>query len=316
MTASWPELPYPPWRETCDALHLYTQIVGKYRLARTPWLNHSWHATLYVNARGLTTSLVPDGPGGIEIQFDLLEHAVIGAAANGRTARFALEPTTVVGFLARFLDLVAALGGTPELHGVPNEVPDPVPFAQDRLARPYDADAVSRFHRALVEIDSVLRRFRTAFLGKASPVHLFWGSFDLAVTRFSGRPAPIHPGGVPGLPDAVTREAYSHEVSSAGFWPGGGGVDSPAFYSYAYPAPAGFAQARAQPEAAAFNGTLGEFILPYDAVRTARDPEATLMAFLESTYRAAADLGGWDCGALECAPGEPLRPRPLRHDGA
>jgi len=315
MTASWPELPYPPWRETCDALHLYAQIVGKYRLARTPWLNHSWHATLYVNARGLTTSLVPDGPGGIEIQFDMLEHAVIGAAANGRTARFALEPMTVVGFLARFLDLVAALGGTPELHGVPNEVPDPVPFARDRQARPYDADAVSRFHQALVAIDPVLRRFRTAFLGKVSPVHLFWGSFDLAVTRFSGRPAPLHPGGVPGLPDAVTREAYSHEVSSAGFWPGGGGVNFPAFYSYAYPAPAGFAQARVQPEAAAFNGTLGEFILPYDAVRTARDPEATLMAFLDSTYRAAADLGGWDRHALECEPGEPLRPRPLRRDG-
>ena len=312
MAATWPEIPYPPWRETCAALHLYAQIVGKYRLARTPWVNHSWHATLYVNARGLTTSLVPDGPGGIEIQFDLCDHAVIGAAADGRTARFALEPMSVVGFLARFLDLVASLGGTPELNGVPNELPDPVPFAQDRRARPYDADAVSRFHRALVAIDPVLRRFRTAFLGKASPVHLFWGSFDLAVTRFSGRAAPLHPGGVPGLPDAVTREAYSHEVSSAGFWPGGGPIDYPAFYSYAYPAPKGFAEARVQPEAAAFNATLGEFILPYEAVRSARDPEAALMAFLQSSYGAAADVGGWDRRVLDCAVGEPLRPRPLR----
>ncbi len=311
----WPDIPYPPWRETCAALQLYAQIAGKYRLARTPWLNHSWHATLYVNARGLTTSLVPDGPGGIEITFDLVDHAVTGAATDGRTARFALGPMSVAEFHARFLDLLRTLGGTPKLHGAPNELPDPVPFAQDRAPRPYDADAVSRFHQALVAIDRVLRQFRTAFLGKASPVHLFWGSFDLAVTRFSGRAAPLHPGGVPGLPDDVTREAYSHEVSSAGFWPGGGPIDYPAFYSYAYPAPAGFAAARVQPEAAAFNATLGEFILPYDAVRSAREPEATLMAFLQSTYRAAADLGGWDTGALECAMGQPLRPRLLGRHG-
>jgi hypothetical protein len=316
MSATWPEIPYPAWRDTCTALHLYAQIAGKYRLARTPWLNHSWHATLYVTARGLTTSLVPDRPGGIEIAFDLVDHALTGATSDGRAARFALEPMSVADFHARFLDLVASLGGTPELHGVPNEVPDPVPFAQDLRARPYDAGAVSRFHHALVSIEPVLRRFRTGFLGKASPVHLFWGSFDLAVTRFSGRAAPLHPGGVPGLPDAVTREAYSHEVSSAGFWPGGGGVDFPAFYAYAYPAPAGFAGARVQPEAAAFDATLGEFVLPYDAVRSAPDPEAALMAFLESSYRAAADLGRWDRGALECAIGEPLRPRPFGEAGA
>ncbi|HMA87211.1 MAG TPA: DUF5996 family protein [Burkholderiales bacterium] len=311
MPMPWPAIPYAPWRETCAALHLYAQIVGKYRLARTPWLNHSWHATLYVTARGLSTSLVPDGPGGIEIAFDLIDHAVAGASSDGRTARFALGPMTVAAFHACFLELIRSLGGTPKLHGVPNEVPDAVAFAQDRAPRPYDADAVSRFHRALVAIEPVFKRFRTAFLGKASPVHFFWGSFDLAVTRFSGRTAPLHPGGIPGLPDEVTREAYSHEVSSAGFWPGGGAIDYPAFFSYAYPAPAGFALARVQPEGAAFNATLGEFILPYDAVRDARDPDAALTAFLESTYRAAADLGGWDRQSLECAPGEPLRPRRL-----
>lgn len=307
----WPDIPYQPWRETCAALHLYTQIVGKYRLARVPWVNHSWHATLYVNARGLTTSLVPDGPGGVEIAFDLIGHAVTGAATDGRTAGFPLGPMSVADFQARFLALVATLGGTPELHGRPNEVPDPVPFAQDRAERPYDPDAVTRFFRALVASDRVLKRFRTAYLGKASPVHLFWGSFDLAVTRFSGRPAPLHPGGVPALPDDVTREAYSHEVSSAGFWPGGGPIDFPAFYSYAYPAPPGFAEARVEPAAARYDRTLGEFLLPYDAVRRAPDPEAALMAFLESTYRAAADLGGWDRKALECAVGVPRRPRPL-----
>ncbi len=309
--APWPELPYLAWRETCAALHLYTQIVGKYRLARTPWINHSWHATFYVGAAGLTTSRVPDGPGGIEVRFDLLEHAVIGAATNGRTARFDLGPMSVADFHRRFLDLLRALGGTPKLHGRPNEIPDPIPFADDREVRPYDRDAVTRFFHTLAAVAPVLERFRTGFVGKASPVHLFWGSFDLAVTRFSGRRAPLHPGGVPGLPDAVTREAYSHEVSSAGFWPGGSGVDCAAFYSYAYPAPPGFARARVEPEAALFDSTLGEFLLPYDAVRLSANPEASLLTFLESTYGAAADLGAWDRAGLECSLGEPLKPRTL-----
>jgi hypothetical protein len=274
-------------------------------------VNHSWHATLYVGARGFTTSLVPDGPGGVEVVFDLLDHIVMGAASDGRVARFPLGPMSVAEFHARFVDLVRAIGGTPAFDGRPNEVPDPVPFAEDRTERPYDADAVTRFFRATVAVDRVLRRFRTAFLGKASPVHLFWGSFDLAVTRFSGRPAPLHPGGIPALPDEVTREAYSHEVSSAGFWPGGGGSRLPAFYSYAYPAPDGFAEARVAPEAAYYDKSLGEFLLPYDAVRRAIDPEAALMAFLESTYTAAAGLGGWDRKTLECRTGEPRRPRPL-----
>ena len=307
----WPEIPYEKWRESCAALHLYTQIVGKYRLARTPWVNHSWHATLYVNARGLTTSLVPDGAGGIEIAFDLLDDALIGTGTDGRRAEFALAPMSVAGFHERFVDLIGRLGGTAVFDGRPNEIPNPVPFLEDRQTRPYDGAAVRRFFQALVAADRVFRRFRTGFIGKVSLVHLFWGSFDLAVTRFSGRTAPTHPGGIPALPDDVTREAYSHEVSSAGFWPGGGGTEFPAFYSYAYPAPQGFADVRPSPEAAYFDRKLGEFLLPYDAVRKSRDPEAALMAFLESTYRAAADCAHWDRAALECPIGEPLRPRRL-----
>ena len=219
MSAPWPDIPYEPWRETCSALHLYAQIVGKYRLARTPWVNHSWHATLYVDARGLTTSLVPDAAG-IEIQFDLRDHVLCGRAADGRRATFPLRPMSVAEFHRRVVETVAWLGGDTRFDDLPNELPDPVPFRDDHKARPYDADGVERFFHALVAISRVFQLFRTGFIGKVSPVHLFWGSFDLAVTRFSGRPAPLHPGGIPGLPDAVTREAYSHEVSSAGFWPG------------------------------------------------------------------------------------------------
>lgn len=309
MTSKWPDIPYEPWRETCSALHLYSQIIGKYRLARTPWVNHSWHATFYVDSRGLTTSLVPDAPGGVEICFDLLDHIVIGTSTGGRRAEFPLSPMSVAEFHARFVDLLRSLDATPEFNGRPNEVLDPIPFVEDRQKRPYDADAVTRFFDALVAVVRVLQQFRTAFLGKVSPVHLFWGSFDLAVTRFSGRRAPPHPGGIPALPDAVTREAYSHEVSSAGFWPGGQGIDFPAFYSYAYPAPNGFADAQPSPDAAYFDKRLSEFLLPYDTVRRSSDPDAMLMAFLESTYRAAADLAKWDRAALECTPGVPGRPR-------
>lgn len=310
MTASWPDIPFEPWHETRTALQLYTQVVGKYRLARTPWLNHAWHATFYVDARGVTTSLIPDGPG-IEIQFDLMRHAVIGRSGDGRTAEIALGPMSVADFQARFGDLVTRLGGTPERGGRPSEMPDPVAFSDDHQARPYDADAVTRFFTALVAIDRVFHRFRTGFIGKVSPVHLFWGAFDLAVTRFSGRRAPLHPGGVPGLPDDVTREAYSHEVSSAGFWPGDATTRFPAFYSYAYPSPPGFADAPPGPAGAAFDPKLGEFVLPYDAVRRSADPAAMLMAFLDSTYRAAATLGHWDRDALECPIGQLKRPRPI-----
>jgi len=311
MSAVWPDIPYESWRDTCSALHLYTQIVGKYRLARTPWVNHSWHATLYVNARGLTTSLVPDGPGGVEVAFDLLANEVTAAAIDGRRACFPLRPMSVAAFHAQFRDLLREVGGTPEFDGRPNEMPDPVPFAEDRAERPYAADAVARFFHALVAVDRVFKLFRTGYLGKVSPVHLFWGSFDLAVTRFSGPRAPLHPGGIPALSDEVAREAYSHEVSSVGFWPGGAGVEFPAFYSYAYAAPAGFSEAHIKPGEAYWDKRLGEFLLPYDIVRRSRQPEAVLMAFLQSTYDAAADLGGWDRAALECATGEPRKPRPL-----
>jgi hypothetical protein len=305
---TWPDIPFEPWRETCSALHLYAQIVGKYRLAHSPWVNHSWHATLYVTPEGLTTGLIPDGSG-IAVQFDFHRRRLLLSNGAGESRDFALGPMTVAGFDRRFKELISALGGTPSYHGRPNELPETTPFENDRVERPWDDDAVFRFHQALVKIQPVFEQFRTGFLGKVSPVHLFWGSFDLAVTRFSGRPAPRHPGGIPNLPDAVTREAYSHEVSSAGFWPGGGGVDEPCFYSYAYPAPAGFADAAVAPSAARFDPALGEFILPYAAVRSAVVPRATLMAFLQSTYRAAADPGSWDTDRLECPIGAPGEPR-------
>lgn len=310
MTDAWPEIPYPPWQHTCTALHLWTQIVGKYRLARTPWQNHSWHATLYVTARGLTTGLIPDGPG-TQVDFDFIDHAVIISASDGALRNLPLAPMTVADFDTRFRALLGEVGADPAFHGTPNEMPNPVPFAEDTGHASYDPDAAARFWRALLRIDAVFKRFRTGFLGKASPVHLFWGSFDLAVTRFSGRAAPPHPGGIPALPDPITREAYSHEVSSAGFWPGGGLIDYPAFYAYAYPAPDGFAGAKVAPAQARFDDALGEFLLPYDAVRAAADPEQTLLDFLQTTYDAAARLADWDRAALECPLGRAGAPRPV-----
>ena len=309
MSSEWPRLDYLGWRETCSALHLYLQIAGKYRLAHTPWLNHSWNATQYVTPLGLTTSPIPDGPG-VEIVFDLREHTVVGIAGNGRKESFALGPSTVAAFHANFVRLVSELGGRPTFSGIPNEVPNPVPFAEDERDRPYDRQAVQRFHQALVAADRVFNRFRTSFLGKSSPVHLFWGSFDLAVTRFSGRRAPLHPGGILSLPDDVGQEAYDRELSSAGFWPGGGGLDYAAFYAYAYPAPGGFRAASVRPDTAFWHEGLSEFILPYDAVQSAADPDEALMAFLVSTYEAAAELGRWDRDLLECSQGQPGRVRP------
>ncbi|WP_375285964.1 DUF5996 family protein [Sphingomonas sp.] len=309
MPTEWPRLDYLGWQETCTALHLYLQVAGKYRLAHTPWVNHSWHATFYVTPRGLTSSVIPDRSD-IEILFDLHEHKVVGTSGDGRTLSFALEPMTVADFHDRFVRLIADLGGTPSFDGRPNEIPDPVPFTEDHRDRPYDRDAVSRFHQALLRIDRVFKAFRSSYLGKVSPVHLFWGSFDLAVTRFSGRRAPLHGGGVPALPDAVAQEAYDREVSSAGFWPGGGGVDEPAFYAYAYPAPEGFRDAPVRPEAAHWHEGLSEFVLPYEAVQSAEDGDAALLAFLTSTYEAAAALGDWDRDLLECAHGQKGKPRP------
>jgi uncharacterized protein DUF5996 len=309
MTQTWPELPYAAWKETCATLQLWTQIVGKARLALTPWLNHSWHVTLYVTARGLSTPPIAVGSRALEIAFDFVEHVLFLRASDGRSRSFRLQPMAVAEFHAKFLAALAELGAPLRIDPLPNEIADPIPFAQDTTHAAYDAEFANRFWRVLLSSHDVFSFFRTAFLGKASPVHFFWGSFDLAVTRFSGRRAPAHPGGVPHLPDAVVREAYSHEVSSAGFWPGGGAIDYPAFYSYAYPQPEVFAQAKVRPAQAFFSCELSEFLLPYDAVRQAEDPARTLLDFLESTYGAAADCGRWDRNALDCAPGAIGRPR-------
>jgi hypothetical protein len=307
----WPELPTAAWRETYETLHLWTQIVGKIRLARTPWLNHSWHVTLYVTARGLTTSAIPDGARSFQIDFDFIDHALRISTSDGTARQFALAGKSVAGFYTAIMADLAELGIDIAINETPNELPDPIRFSQDSGHASYDPDAVRRFFQILCNAERVFEQFRTGFLGKASPVHFFWGSFDLAVTRFSGRRAPRHPGGVPHLPDEVAWEAYSHEVSSAGFWPGGGAIDYPAFYCYAYPEPAGFRTAPLRPDAAFFSEALGEFILPYDAVRTAAQPDQALLDFLQSTYEAAANSAKWDRNALECALGQPGVVRPI-----
>lgn len=315
MTGRWPAIPYADWQESCTALHLWAQIAGKYRIAHTPWVNHSWHATLYVTPRGLTTGPVPDPGGTVSLGFDFCDHRFVAEAAGGRREAFALREMSVAEFFARAKAAIAAVGGSPHLHGTPNELADPVPFAEDEARRPYDRKAVERYHQALLDASRVFAAFRTSFLGKVSPVHLFWGAFDLAVTRFSGRTAPLHPGGVPGLPDAVTREAYSHEVCSAGFWPGGFGVEEATFYSYAYPTPDGFPSRRLEPEVARWEDRLGEFLLPYETVRTSPDPDRTLLQFLHSAWRAAAETGDWPVDGLECEPGLPRVPRVVTDAG-
>jgi len=295
----WPDLPLDAWADTCATLHRWTQIVGKVRLTLSPWRNHSWQVTLYVTARGLTTSPIPHGTRTFTIDFDFIDHQLVVQTSDGRTARFPLEPMSVAAFHARLMAELDVLGLPVHIHGAPNEVTDPIPFAEDQTHRAYDTDYANRFWRVLVQAERVLTTFQGRFVGKCSPVHFFWGAPDLAVTRFSGRPAPPHPGGVPNLPDAVAREAYSAEVSSCGFWPGGGPIAYPAFYAYAYPEPKEFASATVRPAEAFYSTDLKEFVLPYDAVRAAEDPDATLLAFLQSTYEAAADLGGWDRKALE-----------------
>jgi len=301
----WPELPFAAWRDTCATLQLFTQIVGKIRLTLSPWLNHSWHVTLYVTSRGLSTSPIPYDARDFEIAFDFIDHALKISSSDGATRQFALTGHSVASFYAKVMGELAALGIHVSIDEMPNELPDPIEFSLDTQHASYDPDAVARFFGILGNADRVFKQFRTGFLGKASPVHFFWGSFDLAVTRFSGRTAPRHPGGVPHLPDDVACEAYSHEVSSAGFWPGGGAIEYPAFYSYAYPEPSGFRATKVRPGAAFFSEALGEFILPYDAVRTAGDPDAALLDFLQSTYEAAAIAAKWDRDALECPIGKP-----------
>jgi Family of unknown function (DUF5996) len=306
----WPALSYPAWRDTAATLQLWTQVVGKVRLVLSPWINHGWQVPLYVTARGLTTSSIPVGNEILDIEFDFLRHQLIARISRGEERTLALEPQSVADFYRRLMDLLNSVGVVVAINEMPNEVSSPIRFSIDQVHRSYDADAVHAFWRALVRADRIFTLFRSGFLGKASPVHFFWGSFDLAVTRFSGRSAPRHRGGIPGLPDAVTREAYSHEVSSAGFWPGNDAFPRAAFFSYTYPEPAGFRD-RPVPSGAYFDRDLGEFILPYDAVRAAGEPDALLLKFLSSTYEAAAETGGWDRAALECEMGVPGRVRPV-----
>lgn len=296
---TWPSLPLAAWAPTCEALHLWTQIVGKVRCAQSPWVNHSWHVALYVTARGLTTSPIPHGARMFQIDFDFLAHRVVLHSSDGQSGGFALQPQSVAAFYRQLMHELDRMGLHVDIHTCSNEIAVPVYFDRDERPRPYDRDYAARYWQVLVQADRVLTLFRARFLGKCSPVHYFWGSPDLAVTRFSGRTAPTHPGGIPYLPDWVTRDAYSHEVSSCGFWAGGGPVPDAAFYSYAYPEPPGFSDAAVQPGAAFYQRELREFVLPYDAVRTAADPDATLLAFLQSTYDAAADLGRWDRASLE-----------------
>ena len=303
----WPSLPLDAWHETLATLHMWLQVVGKIRLARAPWVNHSWHVTLYVTARGLTTSPVPYGDRTFEIEFDFVRHQLTIQSSDGRTRAMPLEPQSVAAFYTRLMGEMDGLDLRVEIDRHPKEVPDPIPFDRDEMHKSYDPEYASRFWRVLVQADRVFEIFRARFVGKCSPVHFFWGAADLAVTRFSGRPAPQHPGGVPNLPDWVTREAYSHEVSSCGFWPGGGAIAYPAFYSYAYPEPAGFSAVRVQPEQAFYSAELREFILPYDQVRQAKSPDDTLLDFLQTTYEAAATLANWDRDSLERAD-DPRRP--------
>jgi hypothetical protein len=296
---TWPALPLEAWSNTYATLHMWAQIVGKIRLALSPWFNHSWHVTLYVTARGLTTSPIPYGTRTFQIDFDFIAHQLTIQASDGRTASHPLQAESVAAFYARLMAEMDALQLHVNMRAKPCEVVDPLPFDQDETHCDYDPEYAARFWHILVQADRVFKEFRARFIGKCSPVHFFWGAPDLAVTRFSGRLAPQHPGGIPNLADWVTREAYSHEVSSCGFWPGGGPIPYAAFYSYAYPEPAGFAEAPVRPGAAFYSTDFREFILPYDAVRLAPSPDDTLRAFLQTTYEAAASLGKWDRAALE-----------------
>jgi hypothetical protein len=291
MSLNWPELPVAHWQPTRDTVHLWTQIVGKTRLALAPRLNHWWGSTLYVTARGLSTSLMPYSGGGLEIEFDFIGHELTIATTQGAVRRIKLMPRSVADFYAEFRSCLRDLGVDVVIVAMPNEIPDPIRFDADTVHADYDAEAVHRFWLTLVSAHRVMSQFRAGFRGKASPVHFFWGAFDLAVTRFSGRPAPPHPGGIPSCPAWVMAEAYSDEVSSCGYWPGGAAEG--VFYAYAYPGPDGFAEEPVTPAAAYYDQQLGEFVLPYAAVRTASDPDATLLGFLESTFQAAHRTARW-----------------------
>lgn len=293
--------PLIDWQDTCDTVHMWTQVIGKIRLELAPWINHSWGSALYVSPRGLTTSPIPYQEGSFDIEFDFVSHVLRLRRSSGAEAAFDLKPMTVASFYDKVMKSLSGLGIYVDIFTRPVEVEEAIPFEEDDQHASYDADAIHDFWRALVQAERVFTHFRAHYIGKASPAHFFWGAFDLAVTRFSGRTAPKHPGGAPNCADWVMEEAYSHELSSAGFWPGRG-IGEAAFYAYAYPAPNGFDEYPVQPEAAYFHDLLREFVLPYEAVRAARDPDATLLAFLQTTYEAAADLAAWDRAALEREP--------------
>jgi hypothetical protein len=297
----WPPLPLETWEDTCNTLQLWTQIVGKTRLGLAPMQNHWWQVPLYVTSRGLGTSPIPHGGIAFEVDFDFIDHRLRVSASDGRTETLPLEPRSVADFYRRYLEMLRALGVAVTIRPLPNEVANPLRFDEDRVHASYDPGAAARFWRALVQADRLLKEFRGRFIGKCSPSHFWWGSFDLSCTRFSGRTAPPHPGGIPNLPDWVTREAYSHECISAGFWPGNGGgpVREAAFYAYAYPEPSGCPDATIRPKEASYHPVMREWILPYEAVRRSPSPDALVRDFLESTYETAAGLGGWDRPALE-----------------
>jgi Family of unknown function (DUF5996) len=304
----WPDLTLAGWEGTRDALHLWSQVVGKVRMALEPVVNHWWQVPLYVSVRGLTTSLMHGPAGGVEAEFDFLDHALVVRTTGGQQRTVALTDRSVADFHAEAMAALASVGVEVDILARPVEVPVSVPFAEDTEVRRYDPAAAHRFWLALVEMDRLFDRFRAGFQGKASPVHFFWGGFDLAVTRFSGRPAPTHPGGAPNCADWVMVEAYSHEVSSCGFWPGGS--DEGSFYAYAYPEPDGFAEFPLDDVPGGYyDAELREFILPYRTVRQAGDPDTLLLTFLQRTYEAAAERGGWDRAALEAAPPVPAHPR-------
>ena len=294
----WPALPLDSWKETYATLHMWSQIVGKVRLKLTPLMNHWWNAPLYVSARGLTTSRIPYGERSFEIWFDFIRHQLVLETSDGVVKTMPLAPRTVADFYRDFMGMLQSAGIRVKIWRMPVEIPDPIPFDEDRVHAAYDSDSVEKFWRILLSVDSVFQQFRSRFLGKSSPVHFFWGSFDLAVTRFSGRRAPQRPGA-----DAMTREAYSHEVSSVGFWPGAGEVKEAAFYSYTQPEPQGFKQARVRPDAASYSAQLGEFLLMYEDVRKAKSPSGSLLDFCQTTYEAGAALGNWDRDGLERAAG-------------
>ncbi|NMM86400.1 hypothetical protein B2J88_18870 [Rhodococcus sp. SRB_17] len=296
----WPALRVDEWADTRSTLHMWVQIIGKIRLACSPLVNHWWQVTMYVTPRGLTTSSIPYGGRVFDIEFDFCDHRLRIRDSSGASHGFSLEPQSVATFYAQTMEALRALGISVDIQRTPNEVDPAVPFPDDHAHCAYDARAVHLFWRQLVQADRVIAGFRAGFIGKVSPVHFFWGAMDLACTRFSGRTAPPHPGGAPNCGDWVMVEGYSHELSSCGFWPGGG--DEGAFYSYCYPTPDGFKDSSVEPSAAFYSDNFGQFLLPYEAVRTSADPDATLTAFLKTTYRAAAELGHWDSAALECDP--------------